>query len=198
MNTKKVVFLFFSTMFLGAMGGAIIGALLYDPLFAEGGFWNFIFGVLWLLGIGAAVSATAQMGYFAYLLLNRLALSLFKTKKLWNRVQIFLIAFVFFDLFYFRYLAYATGDETMGGYLITPTLLLIYAALVAYFKQRETHRGAFIPAFFFMYVITTIEWLPALLVTEINDSVWLWIYLTPLLVANTYQLMAHHRIQENA
>ncbi|QQK78631.1 KinB-signaling pathway activation protein [Salicibibacter cibi] len=197
MNSRKVVFLFFSTMLVGAFGGALVGTVLYDPLFAEGGFWNFIFGFIWLLGVGAAVSAVAQMGYFAYLLLNRLALSLFKTKRLWNRVQLFLIAFVFFDLFYFRYLAYATEDETIWGYLLTPTLLLIFAAVVAYFKQRETHRGAFISAFFFMYVITTIEWVPALIVPEVNDSSWLWIYLAPLLFANTYQLMMHHRLQRN-
>ncbi|MBB6451500.1 KinB signaling pathway activation protein [Geomicrobium halophilum] len=195
MNSRKVVFLFFSTMLVAAVGGTIVGVTLNYEAYVGDGFANFFFGLIWMLGACAAISATAQMGFFAYLTLNRLALSLFKTKKLWNRVQIFLVAFVFFDLFYFRYLAYASEGDSLAGYLITPTLLLIYAAIVAYFKQRETHSGAFIPALFFMYVITTIEWIPALIIPEVDGTSWVWIYLAPLLVANTWQLMALHRLQ---
>ncbi|MFB4161946.1 KinB-signaling pathway activation protein [Geomicrobium sp. JSM 1781026] len=195
MNTRKVVYLFFTTMFIGAAGGAVVGVPLTWDVFQEEGFWNFFWGVVWMLGIGAAVSIVAQMGYFAYLVLHRFALSLFKTRKLWNLIQILLIAFVYFDLVYLRYIAYAEPGEHWTGYLITPTLLLIYAVIIAYWKMKETNWTAFVPAVFFMFVITTIEWVPALTVQVVNDSVWLWIYLAPLIAANTYQLIALHRLQ---
>lgn len=195
-NTRKVVFLFFTTMLVGAVGGTIVGVPLRWDAFQGEGFWNFFWGTIWMLGIGAAISIVAQMGYFAYLILHRFALSLFKTAKLWNLVQVLLIAFVFFDLVYLRYIAYADG-ESWTAYLVTPTLLLIYALLIAYWKMKETNYTAFIPATFFMFVITTIEWVPALTVQQVNDSEWLWIYLAPLLFANTYQLIALHRIQRS-
>ncbi|MFC5713847.1 KinB-signaling pathway activation protein [Thalassorhabdus alkalitolerans] len=194
MNTRKVVYLFFTTLIIGSISGAIVGVLLDLDTYLDGGFLNFLFGLLWMLGISAAISLVAQMGFFAYLTIHRLALGLFKSVKLWNRIQVILILFVLFDLIYFRYLAYADGDETIFGYMIMPFLLLLYSIIVAYFKMRDTNKRTFIPALFFMYVITTIEWIPALTVGTVNDSKWLWIYLAPLLTANTWQLLTLHRL----
>ncbi|WP_026702975.1 KinB-signaling pathway activation protein [Salibacterium aidingense] len=194
MNTRKLVYLFFSTLLIGSASGAIVGVLLDVETYFSGGILNFFFGLLWMLGMSAAISLVAQMGYFAYLTLQRFALGLFKSVKLWNRVQIVLILFVLFDLIYLRYVSFASEEETLLGYTVMPVLLLVYSAVVAYQKQRETNRETFFPAMFFMFVVTTIEWVPALTVDIVNDTKWLWIYVTPLLAANTWQLLILHRL----
>lgn len=194
LNTRKLVYLFFSTLLIGSASGALVGVLLDVETYFSGGILNFFFGLLWMLGMSAAISLVAQMGYFAYLTLQRFALGLFKSVKLWNRVQIVLILFVLFDLIYLRYVSFASEEETLLGYTVMPVLLLVYSAVVAYQKQRETNRETFIPAVFFMFVVTTIEWVPALTVDIVNDTKWLWIYVTPLLAANTWQLLILHRL----
>lgn len=198
MNARKVVYLFFSTLLIGALSGAVVGIVIDPSTYFSGGFLNFLFGLIWILGISAAISLVAQMGYFAYLTLHRFALSLFKTTKLWNRVQIVLIAFVFFDLVYFRYTAFAEGTKTILDYMIMPIIFLALAGAVAYRKKIETNSQAFVPAFFFMFVVTTIEWLPALTVGTVNESKWLWIYITPLFVSNAWQLLLLHRLTKNS
>ncbi|WP_096202072.1 KinB-signaling pathway activation protein [Bacillus sp. FJAT-45350] len=191
MNSRKVVYLFFTTLLVGSISGAIVGLIIDWSVLIEGGLVNLLVGVIWLLGISAAFSLISQMGFFAYLTIHRFGLGLFKTVKLWNRVQVVLIAFVFFDLIYFRYIAFATENETIFHYMLMPVLLLMYGLIVAYIKSKETNRTAFIPALFFIYVVTIIEWVPAL---TVNDPKWLWIYLTPLLVGNTWQILMLHRL----
>ena len=191
MNSRKVVYLFFTTLLIGSISGAIVGTIIDWSVLIEDGFVNLLVGIIWLLGISAAFSLISQMGFFAYLTLHRFGLGLFKSHQLWNKVQVVVIAFVYFDLIYFRYIAFAGENETILHYAVMPTLLLLYGIVIAYFKMKDTNQGAFIPALFFIFVVTTIEWVPAL---TVNDPKWLWIYLTPLLIANTWQLLILHRL----
>ncbi|WP_026673537.1 KinB-signaling pathway activation protein [Alkalihalobacterium bogoriense] len=191
MNSRKVVYLFFTTLLIGSISGAIVGLALEWSLYVQEGFLNFLFGLIWLLGISAAFSLISQMGFFAYLTLHRFGLGLFKTTKLWNNVQIVIIAFVIFDLIYLRYISFSTENETVLHYVIMPVLLLLYGLIVAYIKAKQTNKGAFIPALFFITVVTTIEWVPAL---TANDPKWLWIYFAPLIAGNTWQLLVLHRL----
>jgi len=190
-NSRKVVYLFFTTLLIGSISGAIVGTIIDWSVLIEDGFVNLLVGIIWLLGISAAFSLISQMGFFAYLTLHRFGLGLFKSHQLWNKVQVVVIAFVYFDLIYFRYIAFAGENETILHYAVMPTLLLLYGIVIAYFKMKDTNQGAFIPALFFIFVVTTIEWVPAL---TVNDPKWLWIYLTPLLIANTWQLLILHRL----
>ncbi|OLO27133.1 KinB activator protein [Alkalihalophilus pseudofirmus] len=194
MNSRKVVYLFFTSLLIGSFSGAIVGLVIDWSLYTSEGAMNFIFGLVWLLGISAAFSLISQMGFFAYLTIHRLGLGLFKTAKLWNKVQVIVIAFVIFDLIYLRYIAFAEADETIFNYVLMPILLLIYGIIIAYIKAKDTNQGAFIPALFFIVVVTTIEWVPAL---TVNDPKWLWIYFAPLLAANTWQLLILHRLTGN-
>ncbi|KHF38987.1 KinB-signaling pathway activation protein [Halalkalibacter okhensis] len=191
MNSRKVVYLFFSTLLVGSISGAIVGFILDFHVYTEGSFLNLFFGLLWLLGICAAFSLISQMGFFAYLTLHRFGLALFRSQKLWNYVQVILVAFVIFDLIYFRFVAFAEPGETIFGFMVMPILLLIYGLVIAYLKAKGTNQGAFIPALFFIVVVTTIEWVPAL---TVNDPKWLWLYFTPLITANTWQVLTLHRL----
>lgn len=191
MNSRKVVYLFFTTLAIGSISGAIVGFLLDpDPYLGEG-FANFLVGVIWLIGACAAFSVISQMGFYAYLAVHRLGLGVFRSVSLWNKVQIVIIAFTLFDLFYLRYIAFKQPDESIFSYVIIPIVLLILGLIVAYFKAKDTNQEAFIPALFFITVVTTIEWIPAL---TVNDPKWLWIYFTPLIVANIYQVLILHRL----
>ncbi|BAB03961.1 KinB-signaling pathway activation protein [Halalkalibacterium halodurans] len=193
MNTRKVVQLFFTTLIIGSLSGTIVGLLLDLDLYTSGSVANLIVGIIWIAGISAAFSLIAQMGFFAYLTLHRFGLGIFKSVKLWNWVQVILIAFVVFDLIYLRYIAFAQEGETIFHYMVMPLALLVYGAIIAYLKAKDTNKGAFIPALFFMVVITSIEWVPAL---TVNDPKWLWVYFAPLIAANTWQILILHRLQQ--
>lgn len=195
MNSRKVVFLFFSTLLIGASSGLVVGLLLDFRTYWEGlmagEVVDFILVLVWLFGIGAMWSLISQMGFFAYLTVHRFALGVFKTAKTWNMIQVVLIAFVLQGLVYFRFTAFAKDGEIFIGYTLVPLFLLVYGLIIAYIKSKQTNFGAFIPALFFIIVVTTIEWLPAL---RVNDPKWLWVYFTPIIVANTWQLLILHRL----
>lgn len=191
LNSRKVVYLFFTTLIIASVSGAIVGVLLDLKMYFGEGFFNFFFGFLWLIGVCSAFSVISQMGFFAYLTIHRFGLGIFKSVSLWNKVQIVIIAFVLFDLFYFRYMAFKQPDEPMLSYVLIPLALLVVGLIVGYIKAKETNQGAFVPAVFFIVVVTTIEWVPAL---TVNDPKWLWIYFTPLLVGNIYQVLILHRL----
>lgn len=191
MNSRKVVFLFFTTLIIGSVSGAIVGLILDWTRLTSDGFLNLLFGIIWLLGIAAAFTLVAQMGFFAYLTIHRFGLGLFKSASLWNRIQLVIIGFVLFDLIYFRYIAFAEEGESMLNYALVALFLLLVGLVVAYMKAKQTNRGAFVPALFVIVVVTTIEWVPAL---TANDPKWLWLYFTPLLAANTYQTLILHRL----
>ncbi|WP_069366782.1 KinB-signaling pathway activation protein [Salisediminibacterium beveridgei] len=180
-NARKVVFLFWSTLLIGTVAGTIIGLI-------QG-----IGGYFVVIVTAALWTVIAQMGFFAYLTIHRFGLGVFKSASLWNKVQLIIIVFAFFDLMFFRHYFFAGEGDTMLGYAIMPTLLLVYAVFVAYLKAKDTNRHAFIPALFFMYVVTMIEWIPAFTGDDLSFII---NAVVPLLVANTWQLLVLHRLHE--
>ncbi|MFD3449265.1 KinB-signaling pathway activation protein [Microbacteriaceae bacterium 4G12] len=195
MNSRKWVRLFFSTLLLGGVSTIFIGFILRWDKYAEF-FQNFdgkeVFSIaFWLLGMGFIFSVISQMGFFAYLTVHRFGLGMFRSASLWNGVQVVLIAFVLFDFVYLRSAVFTIDTASLGNDMLVAALLFIIGAAVAYMKSKETNKRAFIPALFFMVVITIVEWMPAL---RANDRDWLYLMLVPLLVCNTYQLLILHRL----
>jgi KinB signaling pathway activation protein len=196
-NSRNWVQLFISTLMVGGLSTIVLGFIIrwseYKPLFLNVDISEIISVMFWLLGIGFIFSVISQMGFFAYLTIHRFGLGIFK--KLWNPVQIVLVAFVLFDLVYFRYQWFAKEGEGVGIYFAFPLFILAYGLIVAYIKSKETTKQAFIPALFFMVVVTTIEWVPAL---RANEESWLYLMLFPMMICNSYQLLLLHRlIQKN-
>ncbi|SDN85560.1 KinB-signaling pathway activation protein [Alkalicoccus daliensis] len=191
MNTRKVVFLFNSTLLIGTTFGFLIGFIL-DFQTHINDISNLRFGGIAMIAITAGIwTVIAQMGFFAYLTIHRFGLGIFKTASLWNKVQVVIIAFALFDLMFFRHLLFAEEGESMLGYAWMPLLLLTYGLIVAYIKSKDTNFTAFVPTLFFMVVVTTIEWVPAL---SENDFTFLINAIVPLLVANTWQILVLHRL----
>lgn len=191
MNSRKVVGLFFKTLFIGGfvsliasffVNGAEYMAILKPFDVVE------LFGlIIWYLLYGLLFSIISQAGFFAYLFINRFGIGLFK--RYWPTLQISLIVFVIFDLVYFPY----KGDNDIALYLfiLMSLAILAYGFLIAKIKAKETHQRAFVPALFFMVVITTIEWIPGLMTGEVNYAL---LMILSLLACNTYQLLMLHRL----
>ncbi|ALQ66003.1 KinB signaling pathway activation protein KbaA [Bacillus thuringiensis] len=195
MNSRKWVRLFFTTLFLGGISTVIIGFVLEWDKYAKF-FQNFdgkeILAVsFWLMGVGFIFSVISQMGFFAYLTIHRFGLGMFRSPSLWNAVQLFFIAFVLFDFVYLRSVLIANGEVSLGNNILVAGVLFTFGAIVAYIKSKETNKKAFVPALFFMVVVTILEWVPAL---RINDTDWLYLMVIPLLLCNAYQLLILHRL----
>lgn len=195
MNSRKWVRLFFTTLFLGGVSTVIIGFVLEWDKYAKF-FQNFdgkeILAVsFWLMGVGFIFSVISQMGFFAYLTIHRFGLGMFRSPSLWNIVQLFFIAFVLFDFVYLRSVLIANGEVSLGNNILVAGVLFMFGAIVAYIKSKETNKKAFVPALFFMVVVTILEWVPAL---RINDTDWLYLMVIPLLLCNAYQLLILHRL----
>ena len=195
MNSRKWVRLFFTTLFLGGISTVFIGFVLEWDKYAKF-FQNFdrkeILAIsFWLMGVGFIFSVISQMGFFAYLTIHRFGLGMFRSSSLWNTVQLFFIAFVLFDFVYLRSVLIANGEVSLGNNILVAGMLFVFGAIVAYIKSKETNKKAFVPALFFMVVVTILEWVPAL---RINDTDWLYLMVIPLLLCNSYQLLVLHRL----
>nr|WP_253957853.1 KinB-signaling pathway activation protein [Metabacillus halosaccharovorans] len=189
-NSRNWVRLFLSTLLVGGLTTGIIGFLLkwaeYKDLFLNFDIIEILSVLFWLFGVGLIFSVISQMGFFAYLTVHRFGLGIFKSVSLWNFAQIILILFVLFDLAYFRFQLFANEGDTYISYIFLALYVLIVGLIVAFLKRKDTNKGAFVPALFFMVVVTVIEWFPAL---RVNQEDWLLLMLIPLQVCNAYQLI---------
>lgn len=197
MNSRKWVYLFLTTLAIGIVSTIIIGFAVewnkYLQLFMEFDLKEIISVAFWFLGVGLIFSLISQMGFFAYLTVHRFGLGLFKS--LWPPVQILLIIVALFDLVYLRYEAFATANESLFSYIWPAVLLLVYGLIIAAIKMKQTNKKAFVPALFFIIVVTMAEWFPALRVNETN---WLLLMVFPLIICNTWQLLLLHRLTEKS
>lgn len=188
------------------IGGGITGLLgifirwndVFSKAVQNGQWGEFIAGFVWMIVVGLTMSLIAQMGFFAYLTIHQFGHNMFRSLRLWNWVQLLIIAIVIFDLIVFRFLP---NVETGGQGFLYGTLLFILLAVsltTAYFKAKWTAKSAFISALFFMIVVTTLEWLPALMVRAGNVDSWVTLLLFPLLAVNAYQLLALPKYNEKS
>lgn len=198
MSSRNLVKLFFTTLILGGVTAGIVGFIdqwdKFQPLFVSFEVGEILSAFIWMVGVGFIFSVLSQAGFFAYLSIHRLGLGIFKTVSLWNAVQLVLVGFVMFDLVYIRYAVFGEG-EGVGSYIGLALCVLIPALIVAYIKMKKTNKQAFVPALFFMTVVTVLEWTPIL---RANDESWIFFMLIPLLVCNTYQLLILGKINEKS
>lgn len=195
MDIRKWVSLFGKTLLLGAVLGLVLGVIFQWNTLVSGykaghvkGFYAQLFN---LFVFGGLFSVLSQMGFFAYLTVHRIALGMFRSHSRWGIIQVGLILFVFFDLIFLRYTAFADEGDTIWGYILMPIILIIFALIVAEVKKRETNKIAYIPTIFFMFVVTTLEWIPGLR-TGADPNVWV-MGLT-LVACNAYQVLKLHRL----
>ncbi|WP_338450567.1 KinB-signaling pathway activation protein [Niallia oryzisoli] len=199
MTSRNVVKLFFTTLLIGGLVTGITGFIIrwneFAPYFLNFNILKIISTFFWLFGVGLIFSLVSQVSFFAYLTVHRFGLGIFKSASLWNGVQVVVILFALYDLIYFRYNSFAETGEGILPFLAPAVMILVVGLVVAYFKVKQTNKSAFIPAVFFMVVVTILDWVPIL---RLNDSNWLYLMIFPLLVCNAYQLLILHKLNENS
>ncbi|MCM3413338.1 KinB-signaling pathway activation protein [Metabacillus litoralis] len=190
MKSRNWVRLFLSTLLVGGVATSVIGFLLkweeYKELFITFDVLEILSVLFWLFGVGLIFSVISQMGFFAYLTIHRFGLGIFRSTSLWNIAQLILVIFVLFDLVYFRYQLFSKENEALTSYILIAGYVFIVGLLVAFMKRKDTNKEAFVPALFFMIVVTVIEWFPAL---RVNEEDWLLLMLIPIQICNAYQLL---------
>ncbi len=189
MTIRNWIRFFINTLLIGGIVTGLASFFIrwdqFEPYIQNGEIGAILSSLLWFVFVGFTFSVISQMGYFAYLTLHQFGLGLFKS--VWNPVQVVIIAFVLFDLIYFRFKAFAIEGDSYVPYILLGFGIVIIGMIVAYFKTKQSPQNTFIPALFFMVVVTVLEWLPVLLVNSIK---WLYLMLIALLVCNAYQLLA--------
>lgn len=191
MNSRNVVHLFFSTLLIGAATTLVtsffVKADMYRQYFQPIDMYELSGIIVFFVAYGLVFSLISQMGFFAYLTINQFGLGMFKS--FWPVIQLVLIAFTLFDLIYFRYKD--NEDGSLLIYSLVAVVLVVYSWIIARIKAKQTNNGAFIPALFFMVVVTSIEWVPGL---RVSGGDYAWLMIIPLLICNTYQLLILHKL----
>jgi len=194
LTIRNWVKFFFNSLLIGGSVTAIFGLVVRWEFFSgyieSGDTGQFIGALLWMVFLGFTMSVVAQMGFFAYLTIHQFGVNIFKSLTLWNWVQLLIIIVVLFDLIFFRFRLTSGDTGRTMLYLSLLASLVIVSAITAYLKAKWTKKHTLISALFFMIVITTLEWLPALMVRSGNIDSWVTILLFPLLAVNAYQLLA--------
>lgn len=190
MTIRNLIKFLFNSLMLGGLLTGILGFVIrwdeFQPYFIDVKIGAILSTFIWLVGVGFIFAVVSQVGFFAYLFIHQFGLGLFRSKSLWNAVQIVLVIFVLFDLIYFRFTAFAGEDESILPYIGIAVFILAVALVTAYFKTKTTNRSTFVSALFFMVVVTILEWLPVL---RPNDENWIYLMIFPLLACNAYQLL---------
>jgi len=186
---------FLNAMLIGGIITGVLGLFIrWDDAFAkyfETGQWGEFFAAFaFMIVMGFTISVITQMGFFAYLTIHQMGVNIFKTLTLWNWVQLLIIAIVIFDLIVFRFKPNAETTGQVWLYAILLAVLILTAVVVAIVKANMTKKHALISALFFMIVVSTIEWLPVLMVNADNVDSWVTLLLFPILAVNAYQLLA--------
>lgn len=192
LKARNWAFLFITTLAVGAVSGLLFGFGAYVLQTGEEVVGReLLISIVGYVGAGLMFSLMSQMGLFAYFFFQAIMLGILKRQWLWQTFQALLVVLVLVDLVWLRA---AAGGGPWLQYVPLPLGLLACALLVALVKSRLTDGNAFIPTLFIMIVLTTIEWLPALLT---GNRLSMWVMIVPLFCCNAWQVLILHRLVED-
>jgi hypothetical protein len=189
LSLRKWMKLFGMTILIGAIV-TVVGSVciqLFNPDFRNVEASGWLSYVLMMALIGMTFGAFAHMGFFAYMMLNYIARSIFKRPYYWVAIQGFVALFVLIEIGYWTY----DSNFPAMTFWVVPLALLAGSAVVAWFKVSQTSGGAWIPTIFFMVAITVLESIPAFRTGDISSLLY---QLIPLFICNGYQIMQLHKI----
>lgn len=203
MTIRNWIKFFFMAMIIGGGTTAIASLFIrwnfYKPYITGGEMGEFLAAFAWMILLGFTMSVIAQSGFFAYLTLHQVGVNLFRTLTLWNWVQILLIIIVIVDLIVFRFAPEADGTKDWllyGGLL---TVLVGAAIFTAIKKVKMTNKPhILISTIFFMVVVTSLEWIIALMGRQENIDTYVALLLFPLLAVNAFQILMLPKYNEQS
>lgn len=189
MNSRKLVQMFFKTLFIGGLIGLVTSFFVMSAEYAQYlnpvDFKELLGVTLFFLGYGLVFTVVAQTGFFAYLFINQYGVSLFKA--LWPTAQLLFVMLVIAAFIYVPPKDYIS----LSTYIILAVVIVIVGAIIGYIKVKQTNFTALIPALFLMIVMTVLEWTPVL---RGGDFQYMLLVLPTLLGANAYQLITLHYV----
>lgn len=185
---------FFYAMLVGGAVTAVAGLFVrwsfFQPYITSGQWGEFFAAFAWMILLGFTMSVIAQAGFFAYLTLHQVGVNVFRTLTLWNWVQMLLIVIVIIDLIIFRFAPEAESIKDWLFYIGLLLVLIFGAIATAVQKVKLTQKKhVLVPALFFMIVVTTLEWIIALMGRDSGIDAYVALLLFPLLAVNAYQLL---------
>lgn len=191
---RKWFYLFWTTLLIGA-GGAVIAGLALQ--IGNGGIQfkgaaDLLLYSLILLGYGVLVSVYAQLGFFAYLILNYTGIGVFP-RKAWRYIQLVLAVLALFELMFLR--TFVGGDQSARTDVTLGVAILVTALIVSWLKMRSTNASAWVPTFFFMTAITIVEIIGVLRIGVDSATIFI---LVPLVACNAFQILMLHRVLKPA
>lgn len=189
LNLRKWMSLFGMSILIGSAAAVVVGGALQlmDLEFRDVGTKGWLYNLFMMAIAGLSFGAFSHMGFFAYLMLNYIARSIFKRPYTWIMTQAIIAAFVMFEIGYWTY----DTNFPEYTYWAVPLALLAAALLVAWRKTHETSSGAWVPTVFFLVAITALETVPAFRTGSMPSLIF---QMVPLFVCNAYQIMRLHRI----
>lgn len=177
------------TLLIGLVVTVLVSLIFgYDKLTVylfKGEIGEFFAALVWFMGYGLLIASISQLAFFAYLFIHQMGLGIFKGG--WNPIQVVIILFALVDLVYFRYIRFGKADGDILKFIWIPILILIFGVAISIYKNKLTGKQVFIPAMFFMIVMTTVELIPFL---KVKDTTWLYCTIFALLLCNAFQLLS--------
>jgi KinB signaling pathway activation protein len=193
LNLSKLWYWFWTTLGIGAIAtlGTVAVLMALDNFFVlhlkvDG----YLFNLFNTSVTGMMFGAFALMGFFSYLMVNYIALSIIRKPDLWKAIQIILTIIVLIDLVALP-LYLLEHPKAWYWYMIVPILLVAASLYVARMKVKATNANAWVPTMFFMIVGTAIEVYPALKIDSFKEISFM---LVPVFVCNAWQIMQLHKL----
>lgn len=188
MTSKYLVKFYFVTLLIGATITTLISLVTeYDSVTTflfQGEFGDFFVGLIYLIGYGLLIATVSQVVFYIYLFINPLGLGIFRS--FWPYIQILLILYAIFDLFYLRFREVGTAHESTWSYVWIPIIIVIAAFIVAFYKNKVSETNVFIPSLFFMIFMTSITLIPFI---SVEDTEWIYRSVFTVIITNAYQLL---------
>ena len=193
----------FWAMIIGGAVNAVASLIIrwdfYQPFLKNGEIGEFLAAFIWMMILGMTMSMIAQAGFFAYLTLHQVGVNIFKSLTLWNWVQILLILIVLVDIVVFRFIPNGNSLNNWLIYIGLLVVLIAAAVFTAIKKVKLTKKPhVFIPTIFFMIVITSLEWIIALMGRQDNILTYVGLLLFPLVAVNAYQILMLPKYNEQS
>lgn len=186
-NLRKIMWLFWTTLWIGAGAGLIIGLLIAigDAEFRSLKPLEIGYNLLVMALAGMMFSILSQMVFFAYMTLNYIARDMFRKPSTWVLIQLFFILTVPFEIYFFIW------QDSLLSFILGAGAVLLVSLAVAYWKVKLTNPTAFVPTLFFMSVATLLETAIALKVNNTDAAL---LMAAPLLACNAWQILQLHKL----
>lgn len=188
MTSKYLVKFYFVTLMIGAVITTAISLVTeYDTVtkyLFQGQFGDFFAGFVFLVGYGLLIATVSQVVFYIYLFIHPLGMGIFR--KAWPYVQLLLIMYAVFDLFYLRFRQVGIDHGSTWSFIWIPIIIVLAGVGFAYYKNKITAANVFISSLFFMIFMTSLTLIPFI---SVEDTSWIYRSVFTVILTNAYQLI---------